>query len=337
MKKTHHFLALFLVLILYFSGCRWNPWRNPDYEPAASSQPVQHRPYGDFVWEVQGGQSRVYLMGTMHATMPEYALTPQVAQLLAGCDALAVESDFTSQAVIDTVGAMGAYADGSEIYDHLSARGIAHFEWLCKQYNVQPQRLASYTPITVSSFFTMLPALELGFVSGGADALLLEQARAAGQSILEMEDGVLVMERFLSLPDDTLERVYLLPIQGREKAEADVKAQYERFLSGDVERYAGYEDVLAGLGGGDGAPIAFEEKDELYEQYVLTDRNRDMASSIIVYLETPGRDVFAAAGVAHFVGSGSIIELLETEGYAVRRLDIERGVPQQPELESEAA
>jgi uncharacterized protein YbaP (TraB family) len=53
---------------------------------------------------------------------------------------------------------------------------------------------------------------------------------------------------------------------------------------------------------------------------LLTDRNRAWADSLARRLETPGTALFAA-GVGHFVGPASLLELLRQRGIKVKRVE----------------
>lgn len=311
-----------------FPAAAFAPTPSAAQESKPTPTPPAYQPHGDFVWEVSGGQSRVYLFGTMHIVMPEYAITPSVSELLAGCDALAVESDLENQELLEAINALAIYSDGTNLYDHLSERGRAHFEWLCEQYGIPPENLLTLKPFSASVVFELLPAQELGFSGTGVDLMLLDEARTAGMPVLELEDGAAVYERFLSLPDDTMERVCILPVPGPDETSEDLLKMYELYINGDADGMLAFlEDDEGEDMGGDGQLIEYEEKDDLYEQYMFDDRNRDMADSIVSWLETPGRDVFATAGLAHYLGEGSVIELIEAEGYTVKRMAIEPGIP----------
>ncbi len=294
---------------------------------ASRAEPdAEYQPYGDYVWEVRGGQSRVYLMGSMHLVLPDYALSPRVIELLNGCDAVALESDTENEATMEAVSAMYAYPEGDNLFAHLSKRGKAHFAWLCEQYGKKPWDLAELRPFAASSVFSQLAANAMGFSFEGVDDLIQAEAKAAGKPILELEDGAYTYERFVSLDDDTLERLCILTSYGPGDTAFSLLALYLTYIEGDADAL---EAFLADGGeteaiGGDGLPIVFEQKDDLYDQYMHEDRNRAWIDVIEGWLETPNRDVFVVAGVSHFIGDGSVIELLEAEGYTVEWVETDQ-------------
>ncbi len=284
-----------------------------------------YQQYGDYIWEVSGGKSRVYLMGSMHLVLPDYALSPPVVELIKSCDAVAVESDTEDDAMVEAVTELYTYPEGDNIFAHLSKRGSAHFAWLCEQYGIKPWDLATYRPFTVSSVFSELAANAIGFSFDGVDDLVHAQAKAASVPILELEDRAYTYERFTSLDDDTLERKSILTAYGPSETAFSLLAMYLTYIEGDVDAL---EAFLGGGGGevvgGDGLPVVFEEKDDIYDKYMMDDRNRAWIDVIESWLETPDRDVFIVAGVSHFLGDDSVIELLEAEGYTVEWVETDQ-------------
>ena len=312
-------VVLALCLLAVYQGI------SPSGSALAESY-AEYQPYGDYVWEISGGKSRVFLMGSMHLVLPEYTLSPQVTELLKSCDAFALESDVKSEATMEAVRALYTYPEGDNIFAHLSQRGSAHFARLCEQYGILPWDLASYRPFTVSSVFSELAADAMGFSFDGVDDLVHAQAKAFGMPILELEDGAYTYERFVSLDDDTLERVCILTSYGPSETAYSLLALYLTYIEGDVDALESYLGSGGGgeVIGGDGLPIVFEKKDDLYDQYMMDDRNRAWIDVIEGWLETPNRDVFIVAGVSHFLGDDSVIELLEAEGYTVEWVETDQ-------------
>ncbi len=290
--------------------------------PAFAAEAFQ--PQSDYIWEVRGGNSRVYLMGSLHLVWPDYALSQTAAELLNSCDAAAVESDTENEATLEAVFGMYTYPQGDNLFAHLSKRGGEHVARLGELYGVKPWDLARFKPFAASSVFSELAARAMGFSFDGVDDLVQAEAMAMGMPILELENGVTIYERFTSLDDDTLERKCILPVYGPGETGFGLMAMYIRYIEGDADALKAF---LEGGGadaqtiGGDGLPIRFEAKDALYDQYLMDERNRAWIGVIESWLQTPDRDVFVVAGVSHFLGDGSVVELLEDRGYAVERVE----------------
>lgn len=91
------------------------------------------------------------------------------------------------------------------------------------------------------------------------------------------------------------------------------------FIDEAIRAYvSGSEDaVLAALPMGSGANPEVERR---FKQVLLHDRNAEWVQRIAPSLrEDGGRSLFVSGGVLHFLGEGSVPELLRREGFSVRR------------------
>ena len=334
-------LCLLLCLLLAFSACQGplpqtldpQPAPQPpsaDARPPASYEPVLQPEHTDFLWEVLGGQGRVYLMGTMHIVRDDYVLTPAILDILDEMDALALEINMLDFQYLMSLGDLFVYPEGSTILDHLSERGQAHLLNMIEVYGLDKQSVIISRPFGLSPLFLDALLEDMPFnPMVGVDMLLNLHAWERDMPIYALEDSREMLTNINNLPDDTLERIDVLTIPPPEQLRQDFLDLYELFLSGDYERVLAFlfpeeeEDEEPFLGG-DGLPIEFTEADARYSYYMLEHRDRIMADSVISYLES-GENVFVAAGLAHFVGEGSIIALLEEAGYTVVRVDLSQG------------
>ncbi len=324
--KRPFYACLSKLLAIILALCILAGYQAIGFASASAEADGVYAPQGDYVWAVRGGKSNVYLMGSMHIVLPDYALSPNVIALINGCDAVALESDIEDEATIEAISAMYTYPEGDNLFAHLSDRGEAHFAWLCEQYGIKPWDLATLRPFAASSVFSELAADAMGFSFEGVDDLVLAEAKAAGKPILALEDGATIYERFTSLDDDTLERMCILASYGPVETAYSMLALYLTYIEGDVDALEAFLDGGGGSEpiGGDGLPIVFEKKDDLYDQYMQDDRNKAWIDVIEGWLETPDRDVFIVAGVSHFIGAGSVVELLEAEGYTVELVEFDQ-------------
>ena len=62
-----------------------------------------------------------------------------------------------------------------------------------------------------------------------------------------------------------------------------------------------------------------EYEDFIYD-VVLMKRNKQMTNRIIKLMETNDKVKFFAAGVAHYLGDDSVVEMLRKRGYIVTRM-----------------
>jgi len=293
----------------------------PDDLPPSNASPA----HTDFLWEVIGGQGRVYLMGTMHVVTRDYALTPALLDIFDEMDAVALEVN-----MLDLTGLLDGfhymyYSEGVTVLDNLSERGRTHLLNMIEAYGLDMAQVIALRPFSLSSSFigALLDKTDFTFI--GVDMLLNMRAWERDMSIYVLEDFRDIYRNMNNLTYETKERIMVLTIPPPEQAIEELENMYEMFLSGDLEWV--YEFLFGEVDepflGGDGLPIEFTEVDERYEYYMLEHRDRIMANTIISFLES-GKNVFAAAGLAHFVGDNSIIYFLEEAGYKVVRVDLEQ-------------
>ncbi|MCL2580094.1 MAG: TraB/GumN family protein [Oscillospiraceae bacterium] len=331
-KKSRAAICLLLCLILAITACQ-SPAPEPDPFPLPddleSPEPADEiltPMHTDFLWEVLGGQGRVYLMGTMHIVRDDYVFTPALLDIFDEMDALALEVDMLDISLLSGLMDLYSYPEGETILDHLSERGAAHLLNMIDVYGLDRSILHS-RPFALSSAF-MVAAFEgthFRPIVGGVDLMLNLRAWELGMTIHSLEDSRAVLENMNNLPADTQERIMVLTIPTPDQMLEDFFALYDVFLSGDYQRVLDFlypeeweeDDAI----GGDGLPIEFTDDDDLYLYYMLEHRDNLMTDKIISFLES-GENVFVAAGLAHFVGEGSIIYLLEEAGYQVVRVDL---------------
>ena len=334
-------LCLFFCLLLTFSACQIFPPEileplppeppSVGMGPPAPSKPALQPTHTDFLWEVLGGEGRVYLMGTMHIVRDDYVLTPAILEILDEMDALALEVNMLDIGYLMELADLFVFPEGSTILDHLSERGQAHLLNMIEVYGLDKEAVITSRSFGLSSHFINALLENAPFNSLiGVDMLLNLHAWEQDMPIHSLEDSREMLTNMNNLPDDTLERIDVLTLSPPDQLMEDFLELYELFLSGDYERVHAFlfpeeEDEEEEFLGGGGLPIELTEADELYNHYMLERRDRIMADSIIAYLES-GKNVFVAAGLAHFVGEGSIIALLEEAGYSVVRVDLNRGL-----------
>ena len=93
-----------------------------------------------------------------------------------------------------------------------------------------------------------------------------------------------------------------------EETKAELKALYDAYLAGDVEKLASISDAS------NESDIAeYGDFGEEYQKLVFDKRNEDWAKDIKEFLENGG-STFIYAGAAHWVGKNSVFEYLRKQG-----------------------
>ena len=165
---------------------------------------------------------------------------------------------------------------------------------------------------SIESFYLTLGGLQ---AEKGVDMRLLENAKAQGKEIREVESALFQAEMFA---DFSPELQALLLEQTLEYTAAEycgeVQMLYDLWCAGDEAalRQNLEEDI----------PDLTAEEAALYEEYLdamIIQRNKDMLDVATSYLES-GDTVFFAVGLAHLLQENGLVDTLQDAGYTVERV-----------------
>lgn len=272
---------------------------SPEAEaPEAESTPEITSP---FLWEVEGseGEPEGYLFGTMHMGVDaEEALPDIVWERLDAAETFVMEADLTDMSMASKLlrqdGTTLRQEIGEEAWNKLvsivgkmQARGLDQMKSTAAAMAV----IAEPLPTTPS----MDLALQQRANEEDLEIVFLEEAEFQ----LELLSRYVTTEVLLELLED-YETIAELSERG-----------LEAYRAGDGDKMA---EFLVD-------PAGWEQTPEGAREALLDDRNEDWLPKIESLLEegTP----FVAVGAGHLVGDESVVELLENEGYELRRLEAE--------------
>lgn len=279
-------------------------------------------PLSYYLWEVENCPATMYLLGTIHI-VPESAfpLHPTILDAFQKCDQLVCELDILTDP-LDTIPITGdllsnpdyTFPDGDSLYNHFNRTYIMKLRDYLVASDVCPPALAS-------KFYKLLPevvevmlsnaVLKRGGVNPscvGIDYFLLQEAKRLHKPIIELETKEL-QERLLKelYPPSSSppERPSTPPsatqfLRQMKRASAKTRKRVRRAFS----LYPHLELI---------APFLSSDHP------LVGDRNIKMCEKIEGYLATPS-SYFVAVGAMHLNGPGSIVDLLTTKGYTLRKI-----------------
>lgn len=197
------------------------------------------------------------------------------------------------------------YQDGFRLRDHLSADLAQSLTNACSRLNLSIELLQSHYPWSVGMHLGSRLHLQSGRNQPGIDAILFRRANDAGKPIATLEsinDGIGSFPKVDELQTiDSLRYVV-----------SDVDAR----LRQATELYNSWVAESP-----DGMLAAIPEIDLFpdFKQKVLLDRNITWLPSVInaIRSQTPSLIV---VGVLHLIGSGSLLELLKSEGFTLTHI-----------------
>jgi uncharacterized protein YbaP (TraB family) len=258
----------------------------------------------------------MHLFGTLHVGLPEfYPLEPRIVSALSQASTLALEID-PGQPQSEMARALrthGLLAGGSGGYESMDPEHKARLDKLILQGGLAPAAARTYKPVLLATLLTMGEYTRQGYRSDlSSEAWLAGLARKGGTRVVELESlggqlslldrlGVEERWRFLDEMMGTIE-------SGAQRIEA--RAMVQAWSTAD--RHA-LDEIAARCEADTSVSGRF------VTQVLLKERNAGLADSLLQLLRQENK-TFAAIGVLHLLGTGSVPELLQERGASVERI-----------------
>jgi uncharacterized protein YbaP (TraB family) len=267
------------------------------------------------IWKISRdsgrGMATIYLFGTIHILPPGFQWRSEALdRIVAGADTLIVES------VDDKSGADSLMGGSpSPTLPPLAKRVSPDHRAALEHFT---DALAPEAVAALDGMQTWIAAIAIGYVrdfrageiSGpGADDWLEQHFRAAGRPVVPIESGNQVMATVNAIPEAEQRRMLDLALDAPQRSRAELRAPMHAWAKGEVGSDSALTVDLVGSSG-----------TEALSAPLLTNRNRAWADSLARRLQTPGTALFAA-GAGHFVGPGSLLDLLRQRGIKVNRVE----------------
>lgn len=265
---------------------------------------------GPALWSISDEDTTIYIFGTIHLmTAGVNWKTPKVMAAFEGADVLILEmgpDQFDPKIAQAMVLKHGKFTNGQNLQRVLTGAGYARVERELLKLGLASNALDSLKPWLVATFITLQVAQQNGFLPQlGVDKTLMDKALAEGKKIqgletLDYQFGVfsnLPMETQVSYLEDTLKQL------------GDMNQLFE------ILRDAWFEGDLETLNGQ--LNQGWDHYPELRET-LFDNRNKNWARVLSKTMKKPGQ-FFMAVGTGHLVGTNSLIEILEKEGFSPKR------------------
>lgn len=259
------------------------------------------------MWLVQDADTRIYILGTMHALPPrtEWATGP-VADAIAAADELVME---LSPAEVEKAGdefkQLARRSAPLAIADRLSGQPLAGYRALeDRGARWDGDKLDDWALVILMGQHAARKA-ELS-TADGVETGLTRKFKASGKPVAGLETAQGQLMLFETLDDATQRALLVRAAAGADKAPAEVANMTAAWRRGDVaalERIVN-EDV-------DAVPAA--------RKALIADRNRRWSAWAARRMDRPGT-VLMAVGAGHMVGDDGVPALLAAKGFEVRRV-----------------
>ncbi|MDH3831769.1 MAG: TraB/GumN family protein [Gammaproteobacteria bacterium] len=271
--------------------------------PLRASEDKNH----GLLWELsKPGIEPAYLFGTIHSEDPEVLQLPQaVQQALDRCNTVVLEMLLDAEAMMYSSTAM-LMMDGRMLSDIIGKPLFRQTALAIRSRGIQELVLERMKPWAAAVVLSM-PASETGLV---LDMMLYQNALDQGKSV----HGLETVEEQLNVFEALSEKDQVLLLQDAVENFSALDTLHAELLHAYKQR------DLAGLVALSEASMQTGDQQlaDEFQQHLVVDRNHRMSDRMQVYLRQ-GR-VFIAVGALHLPGEEGLLNLLEQQGFTVRRL-----------------
>jgi len=271
-------------------------------------EPITYGDYEGYFWEVTKDDATVYMFGSIHmADESLYPMSEKVEMAFENSDILGVEADISDTSAIQSLISLMMYQGDDTVYNHLSDEGISKFEAICDELGYNPKLLQKFKVWSLGSNLLALQLMQSPYsAEEGVDMYFLEKAKNINKEIIALEGLEYQINLINDFTDEQQETAFLLGLGTTEETVADFDEMYQLYL--DADEVAMTEYLYS-----DETGFAEEVEDKM-----LHDRNVLMTEKIVSYLETD-KTYFIVVGLAHYLGEDSVVNMLEKQGYEVKR------------------
>ena len=271
--------------------------------------------YSPPLWEVQSGQNRIYLFGTIHVGRADlYPLPPAVESAYRDSDILALEVDPENQQEAMTAVMSAMYTPPDNIENHVAPELLASVANVSAGYGLPFEQLRQMKPYLLMFTLTNVEYGKLGFSpEQGLESHFVQRARIDGKRLVALESMTQQFQMLEQLSPQLQAAMLQITVDEISKDEVAglVSKMIDAWRSGDMEAL---EAVLNAEERELPSALAAQ-----FHQRFISERNRAMAQKVESMLQS-GKGVFVAVGAMHMVGKDGIPATLAAKGYKVKAL-----------------
>jgi uncharacterized protein YbaP (TraB family) len=264
------------------------------------------------LWELEAGDNRVLLMGSVHFLRPgDYPLRPGIESAYELADTIVMEIDLASTDPVTTQATLAELSidpEGRGLAALIGQSDYAEVARKATALGIPELMFQQVEPWFAALAITQLRMLQLGFdPAWGVETRIGARAAADGKDTLGLET-LAEQLGFLDTLDPATQEAFLM--QSLDDA-AQLQAEVETIISAwrDGDAAALEQSLLDGL----------QEAPGLYEA-LLVRRNRNWVAPIRDLTRRRG-NYLVIVGAMHLVGEDSVLAMLEEAGIKSRQLD----------------
>jgi uncharacterized protein YbaP (TraB family) len=266
------------------------------------------------IWKIGDRDTTVYLFGTVHSLPPGFRWrNPALEGVIVRADTLLLESIESPDDKVTFLEGMGSdtVSNMPPLLDRVSHRYRGKLAAL--QAMLPPDAVKS-----MDTMPTWIAAMGVGFIrdlmvgdmpSQGADDWLEQHFRATGRPVEAIEDSKAVVTNINAVPESDQRLMLEAALASPDRTRVQMDGPAHAWAQGDV----GPNSPLIIT------PESLDPSSKMADP-LLTQRNNAWVDALLGKIfKRPGVVLFAA-GAGHFVGPGSVIDLLQRRGVRVERV-----------------
>jgi len=263
------------------------------------------------VWQIDGDNNRVYLLGSVHLLREQdYPLPAGIYDAYDDAESLVMELDMDDLdlgQMQSLVAELGSIADGGSLAAMMGPQ-YAEAETLAAPLEVPLELLSAMEPWLAAITVEQLVLQRIGFDPAfGIESHLVARAGTDGKEIVGLEE---LAEQLAFLDSLSLDAQRALLIQTLEEA-TDIEPMMDGLIDAWRRGDVGYleDNMLADM----------MDYPELYDAVVVR-RNRNWVERIDTLLDAD-EDYLVIVGALHLVGKDSLPAMLGERGHIARQLE----------------
>ena len=280
-------------------------------KPKTEAETPQAAPAGPALWRVADDDSTLWIFGSIHA-LPQGLewRRPEFDAAFAASTVAFFETSLDPSALVELqmlLVQIGMNPPGRPLSSLLSEEARARYPDVVRGIGLSPAILEPFQP-WLASITVAAAALERHGASptAGVDALLAQEASAAGKELRYFESGEFQMRLFADQPMETQVLMFEETIAQVDQVPELFDSMLAAWMSSDITEL---ERVTMEM-------MASTPPDMLTQ--ILGDRNRAWADELDTWMQGAGEGI-VIVGAGHMIGPDNLIELLEMKGYVVER------------------
>ena len=264
------------------------------------------------VWKLDSDSGSFYLAGSCHVLRKsDYPLPEEFESAYENADQVIFETDIDGLMSPDNqlllIG-KGMYTGDDTLEKKLSKKAYESLVAFCRDRSMSIELFQKFKPWMVTMTLLVLELEKNGITSAdGLDMYFHNKAKKDGKQTGGLEDVYRHIELVSSFEEEFDESIVESFIREAGELQVVMEGLIKSWRAGDE---AGIDEYLAAN--------MRKEFPKLYKK-LLTDRNRDWIPRLETLMDS-GKRTLVIVGVGHLVGEESVINLLKSRGYKIKKM-----------------